>query len=155
MVARVTLNNMYQDQDKSILAFGARLREQAGVCKYNIKCLGCDVTVDYIEQILCAVLCRGIVDLDIQLELQSHQSGHDIGGSISLLLLSCWTTKLLLSAALTQNSRRTIIHHLLKLKLLEKIKMLLLWAPSSQYQYEHPVNEELLSCLQPQCGYCQ
>ena len=33
--------------------------------------------------------------------------------------------------------------------------MLLLWNPRSQYQYENPVNEELLSCLQPQCGYCQ
>lgn len=64
MVARVTLNNMYQDQDKSILAFGTRLRGQAGVCKYNIKCLGCDVTVDYTEQTLRAVLCRGIADLD-------------------------------------------------------------------------------------------
>ncbi|XP_066931785.1 uncharacterized protein [Clytia hemisphaerica] len=74
MVARVALNNMHQDQDESIRAFGARLRGQAAVCRYVIDCPGdeCNIVVDYTEQILRDVLCRGIVDPDIQLELLGH-----------------------------------------------------------------------------------
>ena len=74
MVARVTLNNMHQDPDESICAFGARLRGQAAVCRYVIDCPGdeCTVVVDYTEQILRDVLCRGIADPDIQLELLGH-----------------------------------------------------------------------------------
>ena len=34
MVARVTLHNMRQDRDEPVRAFGARLRGQAGVCKF-------------------------------------------------------------------------------------------------------------------------
>ena len=74
MVARVALNNMHQDQDESIRAFGARLRGQAAVCKYVINCPGdeCNIIVDYTEQILRDVLCRGIANPDIQLELLGH-----------------------------------------------------------------------------------
>ena len=72
MVARVALNNMHQDQDESIRSFGARLRGQAAECKYAIDCNNCEHSVDYTEQILCDVLCRGIADPDIQLELLGH-----------------------------------------------------------------------------------
>ena len=34
MVARVNLHNMRQDRDETIRSFGARLRGQAGVCKF-------------------------------------------------------------------------------------------------------------------------
>lgn len=72
MVARVTLNNLTQDHNESIRAFGARLRGQAGVCKYTIDCPNCNHKVDYTEPILRDVLSRGIVDPDIQLELLGH-----------------------------------------------------------------------------------
>lgn len=72
MVARVTLSNMHQDQYESIRSFGARLQGQAAVCKYVINCGGCDASVDYTEQILRNVLCRGIADQYIQLELFGH-----------------------------------------------------------------------------------
>ncbi|XP_066924333.1 uncharacterized protein [Clytia hemisphaerica] len=74
MVARVALNNMHQDQEESIRAFGARLRGQAAVCRYVIDCPGdeCNIVVDYTEQILRDVFCRGIGDPDIQLELLGH-----------------------------------------------------------------------------------
>jgi len=48
------------------------LRGQAGVCKYVIECTGCNANIDYTEQILHDVLCCGIVDPDIQLELLGH-----------------------------------------------------------------------------------
>ena len=55
MVARVTLNNLTQDHNESIRAFGARLRGQAGVCKYTIDCPNCNHKVDYTEPILCDI----------------------------------------------------------------------------------------------------
>jgi len=72
MVSRVTLNNMRQDQEESIRSFGARLRGQASVCKYQVECTGCQNNIDYTEAILRDVLCRGIADQDIQLELLGH-----------------------------------------------------------------------------------
>ena len=69
MVARVTLHNMRQDRDEPIRSFGARLRGQAGVCKFIIKCPNCDNDVDYAEAVLRDSLSRGLDDSDIQLDL--------------------------------------------------------------------------------------
>ena len=40
MVARVALHHMKQDRDESVRAFAARLRGQAGVCKYTKGAMG-------------------------------------------------------------------------------------------------------------------
>ena len=69
MVARVTLHNMKQDRGEPIRAYGARLRGQAGVCKFVQKCIDCDAVVDYTEAMLRDVLCRGMEDPEIQLDL--------------------------------------------------------------------------------------
>ncbi len=69
MVARVTLHNMRQDRNEPIRAYGARLRGQASVCKYTKQCTGCDTNVDYTEAILRDVLCRGLDDTEIQMDL--------------------------------------------------------------------------------------
>ena len=69
MVARVTLNNMTQDRDETVRSFGARLRGQAGVCKFIIPCPNCDNEVNYTDAILCDVLTRGLNDSEIQLDL--------------------------------------------------------------------------------------
>ena len=66
MVARVTLHNMRQDRDEPGRAFGARLRGQAGVCK---KCPSCEAEVDYTEVVIKDVLCRGLEDSEIQMDL--------------------------------------------------------------------------------------
>ena len=58
MVARVALHHMKQDRDESVRAFAARLRGQAGVCKYTKVCPGCNGDVSYTEAILTDVLCR-------------------------------------------------------------------------------------------------
>ncbi len=55
MVARATLHNMKQ-------AYGARLRGQA-------RCTSCEANVDYTEVILRDVLCRGLKDSEIQLDI--------------------------------------------------------------------------------------
>ena len=74
MVARVTLNNMTQDREETVRSFGARLRGQAGVCKFVLKCNNCDTDVNYADAILRDVLTRGLYDSEIQLELLGDQN---------------------------------------------------------------------------------
>ena len=69
MVARVTLHNMKQDRDEPIRSFGARLRGQAGVCRFTQRCTNCNADADYAEAILQDVSCRGLEDSEIQLDL--------------------------------------------------------------------------------------
>lgn len=71
MVARVTLHHMSQDRDEPIRSFSARIKGQAGTCKYVTTCPsdGCGADVDFTEAILRDVLARGIADQEIQLDL--------------------------------------------------------------------------------------
>ena len=50
--------------------FGARVRGQAGVCKYLLNC-DCGREISYSEDILREVVVRGLVDSKIQLDLLS------------------------------------------------------------------------------------
>lgn len=58
MVASVALYEMRQGRDEAIRSFGARIRGQAGVCKYNMDCPSCNNQVNYTDQILRDVLTR-------------------------------------------------------------------------------------------------
>ena len=69
MVARVALHNMRQDREETVRSFGARLRGQAAVCKFVMKCPGCSQDVNYTDSVLRDVLTRGIADHEIQLDL--------------------------------------------------------------------------------------
>ena len=73
MVSRFSLHNMTQDQDEPIRAFGARVKGQALVCDFSIKCDGCQAQVDYTDEVLRDVLSRGINDTEIQLDLLGDQ----------------------------------------------------------------------------------
>lgn len=72
MVARVQLHNMCQDRDETIRSFGARLRGQAGVCKFHVTCQTCNIDVNYTEHIIRDVITRGLADSEIQLDLLGH-----------------------------------------------------------------------------------
>ena len=74
MVARVALHNMKQDRDEPVRNYTARLRGQASVCKFKVKCHSCNADVNYTEEIIRDVLCRGIADSDIQLDLLSDKN---------------------------------------------------------------------------------
>ena len=52
MVARVQLHNMTQDHNEGMRSFSARIRGQANVCKYVMKCPGCDNNVSYMDNVL-------------------------------------------------------------------------------------------------------
>ena len=69
VVARVTLHNIKQDRGEPIRVYGARFRGQANVCKFVQQCTNCRANVDYTEAILRDVLCRGLEDPEVQLEL--------------------------------------------------------------------------------------
>ena len=74
MVARVALHNMRQDRDEPIRSYCARLRGQAGVCKFSVACQKCSHSVEYTEQILRDIITRNIADSDIQLELLGNEN---------------------------------------------------------------------------------
>ena len=74
MVARVTLHDMQQDHDEPVRAFGARLRGQAGVCKFIIECQNCHHDVNYTEPVLCDSVTRGLADQDIQLDIMGDRN---------------------------------------------------------------------------------
>ena len=74
MGARVALHNMWQDREEPIRSFGARLRGQAGVFKFVIKCPDCDANVDYTQVVLRDVLSRGLDDGEIQLDLLGYKN---------------------------------------------------------------------------------
>ena len=78
MVARVTLHDMQQDHDEPVRAFGARLRGQAGVCKFIIECPNCHHDVNYTEPVLCDSVTRGLADQDIQLDIMGDRNQNNL-----------------------------------------------------------------------------
>ena len=71
MVARVQLQQMRQDRDEPVRAFAARLRGQAGVCSFNIKCSSdtCEASIDYSDVMVRDALIRGLNDEEIRLDI--------------------------------------------------------------------------------------
>ncbi|RUS74671.1 hypothetical protein EGW08_017577 [Elysia chlorotica] len=71
MVARVQLQQMRQDRDEPVRAYAARLRGQAGVCNFKIKCSSatCATKVDYSDMMIRDALIRGIEDEEIRLDI--------------------------------------------------------------------------------------
>lgn len=78
MVARVGLQNMTQDADEPIRTFAARLRGQAAVCAFTIRCPNdaCGTDVSYQDEVIRDIIARGLSDSDIQLELLGTQNQH-------------------------------------------------------------------------------
>ena len=76
MVARVTPHSMNQDRDETIRSVDARLRGQAGVCKFTFQCtadgIGYEQDVNYTctKAMIRYVVTRGLFlcDHDIQLD---------------------------------------------------------------------------------------
>ena len=69
LVSRVNLLNMPQDRDEPARNYAARLRGQASVCKFTIKCPNCSHDVNYDDHVLRDAVTRGISDHEIKLEL--------------------------------------------------------------------------------------
>ena len=71
MVARVKLQQMRQDRDEPVRAFAARLRGQAGVCSFSIRCPSdtCGSSVDYSDIMFRDALIHGLDDEEIRLDI--------------------------------------------------------------------------------------
>ena len=73
MVARVTLSNMRQDNDEPVRQYAAKLKGQAGTCKFTVteKCNNCnhDITHNYSDTMVRDALIKGLADIDIQQDL--------------------------------------------------------------------------------------
>ena len=74
MVARVTLQGMKQSHNEPVRAIGAKLRGQASVCKFMQQCPNCETNVDYIEAIIKHMLCRGLEDSEVQMDLLGNRN---------------------------------------------------------------------------------
>ena len=72
MVARVALNQMRQDHNEPVRTFAARVKGQADICNFQIKCSECDKNVSYTESAVKDVVIIGLADQDIQLEVFGH-----------------------------------------------------------------------------------
>ena len=68
-VARVALSRMVQDRGEPIRSFAARLRRQAEVCMFTLKCPGCARVNNQGEQRVAGQLCIGLADPEIQEDL--------------------------------------------------------------------------------------
>ena len=75
MVSRLTLHNLRQDRDEGVRNFAARIRGQADVCKFTVRC-SCDpgMDVSFTDQMVRDVLIRGLNDLDIQQEVLGNEN---------------------------------------------------------------------------------
>ena len=68
----MALSRMTQDRTEPILAFAARLRGQAEVCRFLKKCPDCDGMVNQGEERVADQLCIGPADAEIQEDLLKH-----------------------------------------------------------------------------------
>ena len=75
MVARLELQQMRQDRDEPARAFYARLKGQANICQFKVKCPQCDTEPSYADNMVRDTLITGLADDDIRLEVlgQSKQ----------------------------------------------------------------------------------
>ena len=68
MVARLQLQQMRQDRDEPARTFSARIKGQANVCQYNIKC-ECGIQLSYSDHMIRDTLIVGLADDDIRLDV--------------------------------------------------------------------------------------
>ena len=75
MVSRLALHNMSQDRGEGIRNFEARLRGQADICKFMVKCTcNTPTEVNYTDNMIRDVLVRGLYDQDIQNDILGHEN---------------------------------------------------------------------------------
>ena len=74
MAARFALHNMQQDADEPIRAFGARIKGQAGVCKFGVPCPKGHTQVYYTDQVLRDVIVQGLYDHEIRQDILGDQN---------------------------------------------------------------------------------
>ena len=88
MVSRIGLYSLQQEADEGIRNFVARIKGQAELCSYTVKCTadGCETNVRYTDQVVRDTLIRGMYDTDHQREVLG-QENQDMGLEALLALV--------------------------------------------------------------------
>ena len=68
MVARLQLQQLRQDRDEPARSFAARIKGQASVCQFDVKC-SCGTDISYSEQMIRDTMIIGLADDDIRLDV--------------------------------------------------------------------------------------
>ena len=78
LVNIVKFLDMAQEQDETAGAFTARLKGQAAICNFTIKCCStsCTQVTNYSEQMVCHQLVRGLSDPVIKEQMLAHGADH-------------------------------------------------------------------------------
>lgn len=78
LVNRSILWSMKQGHDEAITAFISKLKGQAAICAYSLKCKDCESVNDYSLDIVTDQLIRGLANIEIQQEVLA--SGEKLSG---------------------------------------------------------------------------
>lgn len=75
LISRLNMRSMTQNHDEEVNHFAARLKGQAEICQYTVKCTntGCNTLVSYAEAEIKDQLCKGLADDDIQQQLLGNK----------------------------------------------------------------------------------
>ena len=76
LVNVVTFLGMGQDNDEPGGSFTARLKGQAAICDFTVKCNDCQIETSYKEKMVAHQLVRGLVDPTIQEQVLSHAASN-------------------------------------------------------------------------------
>ena len=69
LMNRSILWNMNQDHNEPVTAYISKLKGQAAICDYSLKCKDCDSVNDYSLDIVTDQIIRGLANIDIQQEV--------------------------------------------------------------------------------------
>ena len=76
LICRVNLRSMTQDHQEDIRHYSARVKGQAALCNYVIKCTGCEAAVSYADDEIRDQICTGLADPDIQRDVLALRKQH-------------------------------------------------------------------------------
>ena len=79
LVNVVKFLDLVQDQDESAGSFVARLKGQANICNFSVKCtsITCGLNISYTDQMVTHQLVRGLSDQSIQEQTLAHSADVD------------------------------------------------------------------------------
>ena len=76
IISRVTLRGMFQDHQEDVRRFATRIKGQATLCNYTVKCHTCDVDISYAEAEIKDQICAGLSDSEIQKDVLALRNQH-------------------------------------------------------------------------------
>ena len=73
IISRVNLRKMCQDHQENIRHYSARVKGQAALCNYTVKCHSCEAPVSYADEEINDQLCTGLADPEIQKDVLAQR----------------------------------------------------------------------------------